>query len=170
MQVVQASQPNSGSYYTDCVASKNAAFRGFWVFFFIWNWVSILTTWVQVGALKENEIFRVPVQKHWVQNQHAWASRYKGINQTFNLKSICFLKLNRKLRCIVVNYRILKFKCTLSSYFKAQRNVQKNWTIAIECSLRTADAFPVVASLLPKNSYFSEGEKRRPEMRLLFAG
>ena len=32
-------------------------------------------------------------------------------------------------------------------------------------SLRTADAFPVVASL-----YFSEGEKRRPEMRLLFAG
>ena len=28
-------------------------------------------------------------------------------------------------------------------------------------SLRTADAFPVVAS---------EGEKRRPEMRLLFAG
>ena len=37
-------------------------------------------------------------------------------------------------------------------------------------SLRTADAFPVVASLPPKNSYFSEGEKRRPEMRLLFAG
>ena len=28
-------------------------------------------------------------------------------------------------------------------------------------SLRTADAFPV---------YFSKGEKRRPEMRLLFAG
>ena len=37
-------------------------------------------------------------------------------------------------------------------------------------SLRTADAFPVVASLSPKNSYFSEGEKRRPEMRLRFAG
>ena len=37
-------------------------------------------------------------------------------------------------------------------------------------SLRTADAFPVVASLPPKNSYFSEGEKRRPEMRLRFAG
>ena len=61
-------------------------------------------------------------------------------------------------------------------------------------SLRTADAFPVVASLPPKNRsdwptskqevlrhgnrfaarvrrrYFSEGEKRRPEMRLLFAG
>ena len=37
-------------------------------------------------------------------------------------------------------------------------------------SLRTADAFPVVASLPPKNSYFSEGEKQRPEMRLLFAG
>ena len=34
-------------------------------------------------------------------------------------------------------------------------------------SLRTADAFPVVASL-PSN--FSEGEKRRPEMRLVFAG
>ena len=31
-------------------------------------------------------------------------------------------------------------------------------------SLRTADAFPVVASL------FSVGEKRRPEMRLLLAG
>ena len=35
-------------------------------------------------------------------------------------------------------------------------------------SLQTTDAFPVVASLPPKN--FSEGEKRRPEMRLLFAG
>ena len=34
-------------------------------------------------------------------------------------------------------------------------------------SLRTADAFLVVA-FLPL--YFSEGEKRRPEMRLLFAG
>ena len=36
--------------------------------------------------------------------------------------------------------------------------------IQVHCfpSLRTADAFPVVA--------FSEGEKRRPEMRLLFAG
>ena len=40
---------------------------------------------------------------------------------------------------------------------------QKIFLISI--SLRTADAFPVVASLL-----FSEGEKRRPEMRLLFAG
>ena len=48
------------------------------------------------------------------------------------------------------------------------------------CSLRTADVFPVVASrsLPPKNSfvarvrrlYFPEGEKRRPEMHLLFAG
>ena len=37
-------------------------------------------------------------------------------------------------------------------------------------SLRTADAFPVVASFPLKNSYFPEGEKRRPEMRLLFAG
>ena len=39
-------------------------------------------------------------------------------------------------------------------------------------SLRTADAFLVVASLPPKNSerYFSEGEKRRLEMSLLFAG
>ena len=37
-------------------------------------------------------------------------------------------------------------------------------------SLRTADVFPVVASLPPENSYFSEGEKRRSEMRLLFAG
>ena len=35
-------------------------------------------------------------------------------------------------------------------------------------SLRTA--FPAVASLPPKKSYFSEGEKRRPEMRLRFAG
>ena len=33
-------------------------------------------------------------------------------------------------------------------------------------SLRTADAFPVVASL-PR---FSQGEKRRPEMPLLFPG
>ena len=37
-------------------------------------------------------------------------------------------------------------------------------------SLRTTNAFPVVTSLPPKSSYFSEGEKRRPEMRLLFAG
>ena len=37
-------------------------------------------------------------------------------------------------------------------------------------SQRTADAFPVVASLPLKNSNFSEGEKRRPEIRLLFAG
>ena len=37
----------------------------------------------------------------------------------------------------------------------------------VTSSLRKADAFPVVASLSPKN--FSEGEKRRPEMRLLFA-
>ena len=39
-----------------------------------------------------------------------------------------------------------------------------------ENSLRTADAFPVVASLPPKNSYFSEGEKRRLKMRLRLAG
>ena len=50
-------------------------------------------------------------------------------------------------------------------------------------SLRTADVFPVVASLPSKNNacepdrqidfrerYFSEGEKRRPEIRLRFAG
>ena len=37
-----------------------------------------------------------------------------------------------------------------------------------DSSLRTADTFPVVASLPLKN--FSEGEKRQPEMRLLFAG
>ena len=37
-------------------------------------------------------------------------------------------------------------------------------------SLRIEDAFPVVPSLPPKNSCFSEGERRRPEMRLLFAG
>ena len=38
-------------------------------------------------------------------------------------------------------------------------------------SLRsTADAFPVVASLPPKIAIFSEGEKRLPEMRLLYAG
>ena len=35
-------------------------------------------------------------------------------------------------------------------------------------SLRTADAFPDAASL--RRRYFSEGETRRPEMRLLFAG
>ena len=38
----------------------------------------------------------------------------------------------------------------------------------VTSSLRKADAFPVVSSLSPKN--FSEGEKRRPGMRLLFAG
>ena len=38
----------------------------------------------------------------------------------------------------------------------------------ILCSLRTADAFPVVASLPPKEE--KEEETRRPEMRMLFAG
>ena len=37
-----------------------------------------------------------------------------------------------------------------------------------DSSLRTADTFPVVASLPLKK--FSEGEKRQPAMRLLFAG
>ena len=46
--------------------------------------------------------------------------------------------------------------------------IQKINTVEPPVSLRTADVFPVVASLLPKN--FSEGEKRRPEMRLRFAG
>ena len=45
-----------------------------------------------------------------------------------------------------------------------------NDLIGQNARLRTADAFPVVASLPPENSYFSEGEKRRPGMRLLFAG
>ena len=54
---------------------------------------------------------------------------------------------------------------------------QLDWTAGISWgrggskgSLRTADAFPVVASLPPKNCYFSEGENRRPEIRLLIAG
>ena len=37
----------------------------------------------------------------------------------------------------------------------------------VKFSLRTSDAFPVIASLPPKNSYFSEGEKRRPGIRQL---
>ena len=39
-------------------------------------------------------------------------------------------------------------------------------------SLRSADVFPVVASLPPKISenLFSKGEKRRPEIRLRFVG
>ena len=41
-------------------------------------------------------------------------------------------------------------------------------TLSQTSSLRTADALPVVASL--PSLQFSEGEKRRPEMRLLFAG
>ena len=48
--------------------------------------------------------------------------------------------------------------------------LQTSLSIGPSVSLRTADAFPVVASLPPKNSYFSEGEKRRPEMRLRLAG
>ena len=36
--------------------------------------------------------------------------------------------------------------------------------------MRTADAFLVVTSLPPKNSYFLEEERRGQEMRLLFAG
>ena len=37
-------------------------------------------------------------------------------------------------------------------------------------SLRSADVFPVVASLPPKMVFGPEGEKRRPEIRLRFAG
>ena len=38
-------------------------------------------------------------------------------------------------------------------------------------SLRKADVFPVVASFPPKNNGgITEGEKRRPEIRLRFAG
>ena len=40
----------------------------------------------------------------------------------------------------------------------------------LACEQQTHFRYAVVASLPPKNSYFSEGEKRRREMRLLFAG
>ena len=46
--------------------------------------------------------------------------------------------------------------------------IQKINTVEPPVSLRTANVFPVVASRPPKN--FSEGEKRRPEIRLRFAG
>ena len=52
-------------------------------------------------------------------------------------------------------YRRLSFACWILQTGRAL------------CSLRTAGAFPVVASLPPKNT---EGEKRRLETRLLFAG
>ena len=47
--------------------------------------------------------------------------------------------------------------------------------VAVLTSLRTADAFSVVASLPPqkkkkRKEKFSDGEKRRPEMSLLFGG
>ena len=43
--------------------------------------------------------------------------------------------------------------------------------VAVLTNLRTADAFPVVASLPPKKKKkISEVEKRRPEMHLLFGG
>ena len=48
--------------------------------------------------------------------------------------------------------------------------ISGNDLIGQNARLRTADAFPVVASLPPENSYFSKEDKRRPEMRLLFAG
>ena len=55
------------------------------------------------------------------------------------------------------------FKTDHSSYPSKSRQSTSVFSIACEAP----DAFPVVASLPPKNSrYFSEGEKRRPEMRL----
>ena len=48
--------------------------------------------------------------------------------------------------------------------------ISGNDLIGQNARLRTADAFPVVASLPPESSYFSEEDKRRPERRLLFAG
>ena len=46
--------------------------------------------------------------------------------------------------------------------------IQKINTVEPPVSLRTPNVCPVVASLPPKN--FSEGEKRRPEIRLRFPG
>ena len=49
-----------------------------------------------------------------------------GINQTFNLKSICF---NRKTELYYITATEIQIQ---PLYFKAQRNVQKNATTAIE--------------------------------------
>ena len=63
-----------------------------------------------------------------------------------------------------------------SNWFKDLRallsqSLRRLCYICLLTSLRSADVFPVVASLhAKKNGYFSEGEKRRPEMRPLFAG
>ena len=58
----------------------------------------------------------------------------------------------------------------LSLYLRTYSGGSKKHHRYLNPSLRTADAFPVVTSLPPKNSYFSEREKRRPEMRLWFTG
>jgi len=57
--------------------------------------------------------------------------------------------------------------CTFSFYRNGGRGrdcSQERQRSNHKSSLRTADVFPVVASLL------SEGERRRPEIRLRFAG
>ena len=71
--------------------------------------------------------------------------------------------------CVFLS-RILAFFPALWGFYSQVLwpfSYKRAYTIACEAP----DAFPVVASLPPKNRrYFSEGEKRRPEMRLLFAG
>ena len=78
--------------------------------------------------------------------------------------------------------RVKQWEENFASFSQVREPLKKGSSLFIVChsrqatllpsenSLRTADAFPVVASLPPKNSYFSVGERRRPEMRLRFAG
>ena len=53
-----------------------------------------------------------------------------------------------------------------TSGYEAGRVTYGAGPLSTTVACEAPDAFPVVASLPPKNSYFSEGEKRRPEMRL----
>ena len=57
-----------------------------------------------------------------------------------------------------------------SKLFKRRKMKLKVLRVRAPVACEQQTHFPVVASLPPKNSYFLEGEKRQPEMRLLFAG
>ena len=98
----------------------------------------------------------------------AMVTRYDVISRWWS--NTCLFQLNSTIKVIKVA-KIMQstYLCVI---FHAKH--KKLTFVAVLTSLRTADAFSVVASLPPqkkkRKEKFSEGEKRRPEMSLLFGG
>ena len=85
-----------------------------------------------------------------------WLSRAKRVSFISEDNHQTVDHLPEKIACVAsVSNRVIARKL--------ERDATNSRGNACYASLRTADAFSVVP-------FFSEGEKRRPEMRLLFAG